>query len=65
MTTNNNQTFIEVIETQKVKYRKESFLFFSWFVRISAYKIKKDIFISTNDDIDNIFFNDQFINLKK
>jgi len=60
-TAQSNQTFVEVIETQRVKYKPHQFLFFSWLEKISAIKLRRDIEIMTNDDIENVYFNGKLL----
>jgi len=63
MNTSSKNTQIEVIESNLVKYKKQSFLFFSWYVKVSATKIRNDIVIETNDEIENIYFNGKLLEL--
>lgn len=48
---------IRVVETSAVDYKKKSFLFFSWKVKVSSTKLRKDIVIQTNDEFDSVFIN--------
>ena len=54
-----NQVMVRVIETNAVDYKKHSFLFFSWYVKVSSTKIRNDLFIATNDNFDSVFINNK------
>lgn len=63
--TTKNGTIIEVIETNRVVYKKHKFLFFGWETRESATCLGKDLIIKTNDEINNIYFNSEKLTKSK
>lgn len=50
-------TVVEMEETNKVVYEKKSWLIFSWYVKVYAEKIGKDLVINTVEEYDKIFIN--------
>ena len=51
-------TEVDLVQIEKVAYKKKSLLgIFSWWVKVSAKKLRDDIYITTNRDIENVYLN--------
>jgi hypothetical protein len=58
-----NKPIVKVIETREVTYKKKSFLFFKWFVKVASKSMYKTVAIYTNDEnIKEVFLNGKLLN---
>lgn len=52
------KTYCDMVRTEKVVYKKKSLLgIFEWYVKVSAEKLRNDIYINTKMDFEDVIVN--------